>query len=170
MASFTNLALSLSQLGTKYLNQAFVVSTRQVRDPVTHVLQMPEDYTQLACYRRADGARSCAPLCRNLLYPGDALSQRLSQWEEFFNECPAIPCGSRCHSVLFWVIFVAGRRAHTSHSSADRGRCARRRWKMSVATALLIPVAASLPPDIAWYYLGRIKGGRCWGFCVVFFA
>ena len=42
----TNLALSLSQLGTKYLNEAFVV-TREVRDPVTHVLQMPEDYTQL---------------------------------------------------------------------------------------------------------------------------
>lgn len=46
MASFTNLALSLSQLGTKYLNQAFVV-TREVRDPVTHALQTPEDYTQL---------------------------------------------------------------------------------------------------------------------------
>ncbi|MDR4478905.1 MAG: hypothetical protein R3B37_04055 [Nitrospira sp.] len=46
MASFTNLALSLSQLGTKYLNQAFVI-TREVRDPVTHVLQTPEDYTQL---------------------------------------------------------------------------------------------------------------------------
>lgn len=46
MASFTNLALSLSQLGTKYLNQAFVV-TREVRDPATNVLQMPEDYTQL---------------------------------------------------------------------------------------------------------------------------
>ena len=46
MASFTNLALSLGQLGTKYLNQAFVV-TREVRDPVTHALQTPEDYTQL---------------------------------------------------------------------------------------------------------------------------
>jgi hypothetical protein len=46
MASFTNLALSLSQLGTKYLNQAFVV-TREVRDPSTNVLQIPEDYTQL---------------------------------------------------------------------------------------------------------------------------
>jgi hypothetical protein len=46
MASFTNLALSLGQLGTKYLNQAFVV-TREVRDPATHVLQAPEDYTQL---------------------------------------------------------------------------------------------------------------------------
>ena len=31
MASFTNLALSASQLGTKYLNQIFVV-TREVRD------------------------------------------------------------------------------------------------------------------------------------------
>jgi hypothetical protein len=32
MASFTNLALSASQLGTKYLNQIFEVS-REVRDP-----------------------------------------------------------------------------------------------------------------------------------------
>ena len=32
MASFTNLALSASQLGTKYLNRAFTV-TREVRDP-----------------------------------------------------------------------------------------------------------------------------------------
>src|SRR5574340_578262 len=46
MASFTNLALSLSQLGTKYLNQTFVV-TREVRDPATNVLQTPEDYSQL---------------------------------------------------------------------------------------------------------------------------
>jgi hypothetical protein len=46
MASFTNLALSLSQLGTKYLNQIFVV-TREVKEPVTGVLQMPEDYSDL---------------------------------------------------------------------------------------------------------------------------
>ena len=46
MASFTNLALSLSQLGTKYLNQAFVV-TRQVQDPSTGAVQLPEDYSQL---------------------------------------------------------------------------------------------------------------------------
>jgi hypothetical protein len=46
MASFTNLALSLSQLGTKYLNQIFVV-TREVKDPVTGVVQMPEDYSEL---------------------------------------------------------------------------------------------------------------------------
>jgi MFS family permease len=46
MASFTNLALSLSQLGTKYLNQLFVV-TREVRDPATNLLQMPEDYSRL---------------------------------------------------------------------------------------------------------------------------
>ena len=36
--------------------------------------------------------------------------------------------------------------------------------KMSVVTALLVPVAASLPPDLAWYYLGRMKGGKVLGF------
>jgi hypothetical protein len=46
MASFTNLALSLNQLGTKYLNQIFIV-TREVRDPVTGALQVPADYSQL---------------------------------------------------------------------------------------------------------------------------
>jgi hypothetical protein len=46
MASFTNLALSLSQLGTKYLNELYVV-TREVRDPVTHAIQTPDDYSQL---------------------------------------------------------------------------------------------------------------------------
>jgi hypothetical protein len=46
MASFTNLALSLSQLGTKYLNQIFVV-TREVKDPVSGVVQAPEDYSEL---------------------------------------------------------------------------------------------------------------------------
>ena len=45
MASFTNLALSLSQLGTKYLNQIHVI-TREVRDQ-TGVLQVPADYGQL---------------------------------------------------------------------------------------------------------------------------
>jgi BT1 family len=46
MASFTNLALSLSQLGTKYLNEIFVV-TREVKDTTTGVLQTPADYSQL---------------------------------------------------------------------------------------------------------------------------
>jgi BT1 family len=46
MASFTNLALSLSQLGTKYLNQIFIV-TREVRDPTTGALQVHADYSQL---------------------------------------------------------------------------------------------------------------------------
>ncbi|MEK7236252.1 MAG: hypothetical protein AAB242_06505 [Nitrospirota bacterium] len=45
MASFTNLALSLSQLGTKYLNQMHVI-TREVRDQ-TGALQVPADYGQL---------------------------------------------------------------------------------------------------------------------------
>jgi hypothetical protein len=46
MASFTNLALSLSQLGTKYLNQIFII-TREVRDPATGALQVHADYSQL---------------------------------------------------------------------------------------------------------------------------
>jgi hypothetical protein len=46
MASFTNLALSLSQLGTKYLNQVFVV-TREVREGASGAIQMPADYNQL---------------------------------------------------------------------------------------------------------------------------
>lgn len=46
MASFTNLALSLSQLGTKYLNEIFIV-TREVRDGASGVLQVQADYSQL---------------------------------------------------------------------------------------------------------------------------
>jgi MFS family permease len=46
MASFTNLALSLAQLGTKYLNQVFVV-TREVRDLTTNVVHVPADYSRL---------------------------------------------------------------------------------------------------------------------------
>ena len=46
MASFTNLALSASQLGTKYLNQIFEV-TREIRDPVTQATKMAADYSQL---------------------------------------------------------------------------------------------------------------------------
>jgi hypothetical protein len=46
MASFTNLALSLSQLGTKYLNDIYVVA-REVRDQASGVLQTPADYSQL---------------------------------------------------------------------------------------------------------------------------
>jgi hypothetical protein len=46
MASFTNLALSLSQLGTKYMNEIFVVS-REVRDQASGIIQTPADYSQL---------------------------------------------------------------------------------------------------------------------------
>ena len=46
MASFTNLALSASQLGTKYLNQIFVV-TREVRDPATAAVVTAADYGAL---------------------------------------------------------------------------------------------------------------------------
>ena len=46
MASFTNLALSASQLGTKYLNQFFVV-TREVKDSATGAIKVPADYSDL---------------------------------------------------------------------------------------------------------------------------
>jgi hypothetical protein len=45
MASFTNLALAAAQLGTKYLNQAFVV-TREVKD-ASGAITTPADYHQL---------------------------------------------------------------------------------------------------------------------------
>jgi hypothetical protein len=45
-ASFTNLALSASALGTKYLNQAFIV-TRQVKDKITNEIVTTADYSDL---------------------------------------------------------------------------------------------------------------------------
>lgn len=68
-------------------------------------------------------------------------------------------------TVLFWVIFIEQLGAPipaiplliAAGALVGAG-------KMSVATALLVPLAASLPPDIAWYYLGRIKGGKVLGF------
>jgi hypothetical protein len=46
MASFTNLALSASSLGTKYVNLIFTV-TREVRDRTTGALTTPADYGEL---------------------------------------------------------------------------------------------------------------------------
>ncbi len=46
MASFTNLALSAAQLGTKYLNQIYTVS-REVRDAATGAVQVAADYSEL---------------------------------------------------------------------------------------------------------------------------
>jgi hypothetical protein len=46
MASFSNLALSASQLGTKYLNQGYVVS-RQVLDRASGEVKVPQDYSEL---------------------------------------------------------------------------------------------------------------------------
>lgn len=46
MASFTNLALSASSLGTKYLNQIYLV-TREVRDRVTDTVTTAADYSEL---------------------------------------------------------------------------------------------------------------------------
>jgi uncharacterized MnhB-related membrane protein len=46
MASFTNLALSASSLGTKYLNQVFIV-TREVRDRHTGAVEVAANYGEL---------------------------------------------------------------------------------------------------------------------------
>lgn len=46
MAAFTNLALSLSQLLTKLLNQWFVI-TREVKDAATGAVTAPADYSEL---------------------------------------------------------------------------------------------------------------------------
>ncbi|MBM3347222.1 MAG: folate/biopterin family MFS transporter [Betaproteobacteria bacterium] len=46
MASFTNLALSASQLGTRYLNGVFTV-TREVKDRATGAIATPADYGEL---------------------------------------------------------------------------------------------------------------------------
>ncbi|TAH40195.1 MAG: hypothetical protein EYC67_18525 [Betaproteobacteria bacterium] len=46
MASFTNLALSAAQLGTRYLNQIYTVS-REVKDAVTGAITTPADYSEL---------------------------------------------------------------------------------------------------------------------------
>ena len=45
-ASFTNLALSASALGTKYLNQVFIV-TREVKDKITNDIVTTADYSEL---------------------------------------------------------------------------------------------------------------------------
>ena len=46
MVSFTNLALSLSNLGTKYLNRIFTVS-RQILEPLSGAATVPADYSEL---------------------------------------------------------------------------------------------------------------------------
>lgn len=46
MASFTNLALSASSLGTKYLNEVYTV-TREVRDRLTDLVEISADYSEL---------------------------------------------------------------------------------------------------------------------------
>jgi hypothetical protein len=46
MASFSNLALSAAQLGTKYLNQVYTVS-REVKDRVTGDIKVAQDFSEL---------------------------------------------------------------------------------------------------------------------------
>jgi hypothetical protein len=46
MASFTNLALSASSLGTRYMNEIYTI-TREVRDRVTDAIETTADYSEL---------------------------------------------------------------------------------------------------------------------------
>ena len=46
MASFSNLALSAAQLGTKYFNEIYVVS-REVKDRATGAVKVAQDYSEL---------------------------------------------------------------------------------------------------------------------------
>ena len=46
MASFSNLALSASQLGTKYLNKIYTIS-REVKNPETGAVTTPADYSDM---------------------------------------------------------------------------------------------------------------------------
>ena len=46
MASFSNLALAASQLGTKYVNEIYVVA-REVRDRASGAIKVPQDYSEL---------------------------------------------------------------------------------------------------------------------------
>ena len=73
MASFTNLALSASQLGTKYLNEIYIV-TREVRDPVTGIVKVAADYSQL-------GSILTICLVLNLLFPFIAVA--FVKWTRF---------------------------------------------------------------------------------------
>ncbi len=67
MASFTNLALSLSQLGTKYLNQVFSV-TREVKDRASGVVKMPQDYGDLGwLFIAATVIGLCVPIAAILI-------------------------------------------------------------------------------------------------------
>lgn len=67
-------------------------------------------------------------------------------------------------SVLFWAVFVEqlGLPIPVIPLLIAAGALVGA-GKMSVTTVILIPVAASLVPDLAWYYVGRIKGGKVLG-------
>lgn len=63
MASFINLALALSQLGTKYLNQVYTVA-REIKEPLSGVVKMPADYSQLGYLFIASITLGCImPFC-----------------------------------------------------------------------------------------------------------
>ena len=74
MASFTNLALSAAQLGTKYLNQLFTI-TREVKDRTTGNIQVGANYDDLT-------PLLLSALALGLLLPlGAVLIARWRRWD-----------------------------------------------------------------------------------------
>ena len=66
-ASFTNLALSASALGSKYLNEIFVI-TREVKDKVTGNIVSSADYSELGILMMASFGNSAFQLQQFLLH------------------------------------------------------------------------------------------------------
>jgi membrane protein DedA with SNARE-associated domain/rhodanese-related sulfurtransferase len=68
-------------------------------------------------------------------------------------------------AVLFWIVFIeqVGLPIPAIPLLIAAGALVSA-GKMGLLTTLLIPVAASLPPDLAWFYVGRVKGGPVLGF------
>ena len=76
MASFTNLALSASSLGTKYLNQVYSV-TREVPDRVSGEIEVSADYSELGWLLLTVGLITVvAPLTAILIVQHSALRTR----------------------------------------------------------------------------------------------
>ena len=67
MASFTNLALSASSLGTRYLNKVFFV-TREVTDPLTGAITTQANYSEVGILLIAAALIGvCAPVVAVLI-------------------------------------------------------------------------------------------------------
>ena len=79
MASFTNLALSLSQLGTKYLNEIYIVTREKTRSDVGHIHKhQPTTASWGSPPDRPTAAATCPPSCGDRLCQGVPLQKRIA--------------------------------------------------------------------------------------------